>query len=132
MTSRNRSKDWVYILIGFVLAIYLITGLNYSFDIIGGTLGQLWVNNLVDFVKIDYEVEMTRLNNGKVRADDKMLVEIIKRFYIEPPSTLPYSLKYPEVEDPSLGQAAVVDRALNYLVRSIFTKDLFDFDLDAF
>lgn len=67
----------------------------------------------------DYKAEMKRLNAAQVEANDSRLVEIIRKYFIEPPSGLPYRLAHPDRTDSSAGQSAFVDRTLNHMVRVI-------------
>lgn len=63
--------------------------------------------------KLDYKKRMSDLNKAKVAADDRTLIEILRNYYLEPPSTLPYNLSKPNRENPSAGQAQFVDEFLN-------------------
>ena len=74
---------------------------------------------------IDYETEMMKLNKAKVAQDDPWLIKLIRDYYIEPPSSLPYNLTYPDRTDYSKGQAPFVDSRLNYLVSAIGFSTLY-------
>lgn len=65
----------------------------------------------------DYIQEMRKLNEEKVAADNPRLVELIRQYFIFPPSTQPYNLKSPDKDDNSMGQAPIVDSRLQYKVR---------------
>ncbi|XP_053391647.1 uncharacterized protein LOC128554390 [Mercenaria mercenaria] len=64
----------------------------------------------------DYKSAMSALNAAKVRADDPLLVELIRRYYIEKPSDLRYNLNNPEIRDTSEGQSAFVDETMNHAI----------------
>ena len=59
---------------------------------------------------------MDKLNAARVPQDDPELIQLIRDYYIEPPSLLPYNLKYPDREDFSKGQAPFVDSRLGHMV----------------
>ncbi|XP_053374694.1 uncharacterized protein LOC128547057 isoform X2 [Mercenaria mercenaria] len=69
--------------------------------------------NLVD-KGLNFKFQMQRLNAEKVNADDPALIELIKEYYIEKPSQLPYNLEHPDKRDPSCGQTAFVDGFMNH------------------
>ena len=64
----------------------------------------------------DYKKEMEKLNKERVKADDPRLVNLIRNYYIEPPSDKPYVLQEPNRRDSSYGQAAFVDGTLKNMV----------------
>jgi len=59
---------------------------------------------------------MNNLLKQKVEADDSRLIEIIRNYFIEQPSTEPYNLQYPDRLEFSAGQTPLVDSRLNYIV----------------
>ena len=65
---------------------------------------------------LDYQAAIDELNEAKVAQDDPRLIKLIRDFYIEPPSGLPYNLKIPDRKDYSKGQAPFIDSRLNYMV----------------
>lgn len=56
------------------------------------------------------------LNKQKVAGDDAQLVQLVKDYWIRPPSSLPYHLQQPDLTDFSMGQAPVVDEILRQKV----------------
>ena len=61
--------------------------------------------------------ETARLNAEKAAQDDPRLIYLIKRCYLEHPSTLPYELENPDRQDYSQGgQSVYVDELLNHTV----------------
>lgn len=71
----------------------------------------------------DYQAAMNELNNEKVAQDDPRLIKLIRDYYIEPPSELPYNLKILDRHDYSRGQAPFVDSRLNYMVGCFFSAE---------
>ena len=59
---------------------------------------------------------MDELNKENVAQDDQRLIRLIRDFYIDPPSDLPYNLKNLDRQDYSKGQTPFVDSRLNYMV----------------
>ena len=59
---------------------------------------------------------MGELNAARVPQDDPRLIQLIRDYYIEPPSLLPYNLTYPDREDSSKGQTPFVDSRLGHMV----------------
>ena len=64
----------------------------------------------------DYKSELKKLNDAKVAADDPRLVQIIRDYFIVPPSKDAYNLTKSNSLDYSMGQTPFVDSRLNYLV----------------
>ncbi|KAL4227102.1 hypothetical protein ACF0H5_015076 [Mactra antiquata] len=62
------------------------------------------------------------LNALKVDADDPRLIEIIRKYFIDPPSTLPYNLNFLGQEDKSMGQAPIVDSWLKNKKHGFFVE----------
>jgi hypothetical protein len=62
--------------------------------------------------RFDFRKEMEKLNKERVKADDPRLVNLIRNYYIEPPSDKPYKLLEPGRRDASYGQAMFVDGTL--------------------
>lgn len=71
------------------------------------------INRISSF---DYKNAMQELNDLKVNQDDTRLIQLIRDYYIDPPSQLPYHLKNPEKVDYSKGQTPFVDSRLNSMV----------------
>ncbi|XP_060086052.1 uncharacterized protein LOC132565429 [Ylistrum balloti] len=63
----------------------------------------------------DYKQLMADINNAKVDQADPHLVQLIREYYIEPPSLEPYNLDKPDKLEYSNGQTPVVDSRLNYI-----------------
>ena len=66
--------------------------------------------------QFNYKAAMDKLNKEKVAQDDPRLIRLIRDFYIDPPSELPYNLKHPDRKDYSKGQAPFIDSRLHYMV----------------
>lgn len=64
----------------------------------------------------DYKAEMNNLLKHKPEADDSRLIEIIRNYFIEQPSTEPYDLEYPDRLEFSAGQTPLIDSRLKYIV----------------
>ena len=75
-----------------------------------------------DFIKkekgdnYNYKTKLQSLINQKVPADNPELVQIIRNYYIDQPSTEEYNLTFPRRVEFSQGQSPVVDSRLNYMV----------------
>ena len=67
----------------------------------------------------DVKAAMDKLNAARVPQDNPELIRLIRDYYIEPPSLLPYNLKYPHREDFSKGQSPFVDSRLGHMVSKI-------------
>ncbi|XP_033762185.1 uncharacterized protein LOC117343792 [Pecten maximus] len=63
----------------------------------------------------DYKKKMADLNSAKVDQADPLLVELIRNYYIEPPSLEPYNLDNPDRLEYSNGQTPFVDSRLNFM-----------------
>jgi hypothetical protein len=59
---------------------------------------------------------MNNLLKHKPEADDSRLIEIIRNYFIEQPSTEPYDLEYPDRLEFSAGQTPLIDSRLKYIV----------------
>lgn len=70
----------------------------------------------------DYLAAMDELNKAKVAQDDPRLIQLIRNYYIEPPSGLPYNLKILDRKDYSKGQAPFVDSRLNNMEGGFFVE----------
>ncbi|XP_060557510.1 uncharacterized protein LOC132717938 [Ruditapes philippinarum] len=68
----------------------------------------------------DYKKETEKLNKEKVKPDDPRLVNLIRNYYIEPPSDKPYKLAEPNKWDSSYGQAMFVDGTLQNMEGGFF------------
>lgn len=64
----------------------------------------------------DYKAVVNNLLKQKAEADDSRLIEIIRSYFIEQPSTEPYKLENPDQLEFSAGQTPLVDSRLNYIV----------------
>lgn len=53
-----------------------------------------------------------KYNKKKTKYFDPGLLQLIRNYWILPPSNLPYNLKEPEKKDFSMGQSGVVDKIL--------------------
>ena len=73
-----------------------------------------WVSKAIP---ADVMAVMEGLNAARVPQDDPDLIKMIRDYYIEPPSLLPYNLTYPNREDFSKGQTPFVDSRLGHMVR---------------
>ncbi|KAK3595730.1 hypothetical protein CHS0354_025354 [Potamilus streckersoni] len=69
----------------------------------------------------DYKEETRKLNEAKVGIDDPRLIELIRNYWIEPPSKEPYNLKK-DLEDYSAGQTPYVDSRMNHKVNGFFIE----------
>ena len=67
----------------------------------------------------DYQAAMDKLNEEQVAQDDPRLIELIRNYYIVPPSRERYNLTEDKL-DYSMGQAPIVDSRLNYMVGIFF------------
>ncbi|XP_045215528.2 protein Star-like [Mercenaria mercenaria] len=66
----------------------------------------------VQLENINYLDIMSKLNRDKVAFNDRTLVSILQKYYVQPPSMLPYNLTYPEIQNPSPGQTQFIDEYL--------------------
>ena len=66
-----------------------------------------------------YEAVMEKLNHERVPQDDPMLIYMIRKHFIEPPSTLPYNLSKPERQDFSPGISKIFDINLKQMVSHV-------------
>ena len=84
------------------------------------------VSNMSDNLKLasekslfqyDYRAEMEKLNAEQVEQDDPGLVRLIRQFYLEPQSVLPYHFTDNKRQDYSQGgQSKYVDTLFNHVV----------------
>ena len=81
-----------------------------------------WVSKAIP---ADVMAVMEGLNAVRVSQDDPDLIKLIRDYYIEPPSLLPYNLTYPNREDFSKGQTPFVDSRLGHMVRYACITRLF-------
>ncbi|KAL3831894.1 hypothetical protein ACJMK2_023588, partial [Sinanodonta woodiana] len=70
----------------------------------------------------DYRAVMKELNDARVPMDDPRLIQIIRDYYIDPPSLEPYNLEKPDRLEFSKGQAPFVDSRLNYSEGGFFVE----------
>ena len=59
---------------------------------------------------------MKQLSEEKAAHDDRRLIRLIRDFYIDLPSELPYNLTNGNKQDYSTDQTTFVENALNYMV----------------
>lgn len=64
----------------------------------------------------DYKKAIAGMNLAQVDQGDPKLVELIRNYYIESPSSKPYNLTFPDRLENSNGQTPLVDSRLNYIV----------------
>ncbi|KAK3599061.1 hypothetical protein CHS0354_024387 [Potamilus streckersoni] len=69
----------------------------------------------------DYREETMKMNEEKVEMDDPRLIELIRNYWIEPPSKEPYNLKK-DLEDYSAGQTPYADSRLNHKANGFFIE----------
>ena len=68
-------------------------------------------------VQNDYRTQMEILNSEQVEQDDPGLVRLIRQYYLQPPSVLPYNFTNNKREDYSQGgQSTYIDTILNHVV----------------
>ncbi|XP_033761384.1 uncharacterized protein LOC117343164 [Pecten maximus] len=70
----------------------------------------------------DYKKSMAALNSAQVDHTDPRLVELIRNYYIEPPSLEPYKLDNPNKLEYSNGQTPFVDSRLNYMEGGFYVE----------
>jgi hypothetical protein len=75
-----------------------------------------YVKEILQLKSDIYEDVLAHLNNAKAAQDNSDLVEIIKKYFLHQPSTLPYNLTHPNNENPSPGQTQFVDEYLQQKV----------------
>ncbi|OWF40479.1 uncharacterized protein LOC110463698 [Mizuhopecten yessoensis] len=63
----------------------------------------------------DYKKVMADMNSARVDQAEPRLADIIRNYYVEPPSLEPYSLTIPDRLEYSNGQTPFVDSRLNYI-----------------
>ncbi|XP_053405059.1 uncharacterized protein LOC123565442 [Mercenaria mercenaria] len=56
---------------------------------------------------------MSKLNRDRVAFNDRTLISIQQKYYVQPPSVLPYNLSHFEIQNPSPGQTQFIDEYLN-------------------
>ncbi|XP_045159525.1 protein Star-like [Mercenaria mercenaria] len=67
----------------------------------------------VQLENINYIDIMSKLNRDKIAFNDRTLISTVKKYYVQPPSMLPYNLSDPEIQNPSPGQTQFIDEYLN-------------------
>jgi len=74
---------------------------------------------LVSFVPFFFSLAVGSLNGPGVAMDDPLLVEKLRRYFLEPPPNppVPLNLTNPDLADPSMGQSKVVRKLLDFQVR---------------
>lgn len=70
----------------------------------------------------NYKSAMRELIDKQVTADDPRLVQIIRNYYIEQPSTEPYNLDFPNRLEFSNGQTPFIDSRLNYIEGGFYVE----------
>ena len=119
-----------------VCAVMVLILLAYMYT---GSVGEFKSSDfrLRSAESTDYRTILERLNNNdKVAQDDPRLIKVIREYYIEPPSRLPYNLEDENIQDYSqAGQSQVVDKLLNKQVplsnRNKFHMYIFTFSFGA-
>ncbi|XP_045208637.2 protein Star-like [Mercenaria mercenaria] len=81
----------------------------------------------VQLENINYIDIMSTLNRDKVVFNDRTLISIVQKYYVQPPSMLPYNLSHSEIQNPSPGQTQFIDEYLNHK-RNGFYVDCGAFD----
>ena len=72
-------------------------------------------------VGFDLKKEVYNLLRPDTRQDDPRLINILRNYFIEQPSTEPYNLEHPDQLEFSAGQTPLVDSRLKYIVGSYFS-----------
>ncbi|KAL3858128.1 hypothetical protein ACJMK2_012739 [Sinanodonta woodiana] len=114
--------------LGFILILTIgITFLTKK-SIIGQTKAQFpdISHKFQPFVQLrntsfDYREETRKMNEAQVEMDDPRLIELIRNYWIEPPSKEPYNLKK-DLEDYSAGQTPYVDSRINHKLNGFFIE----------
>ncbi|KAL3831893.1 hypothetical protein ACJMK2_023587 [Sinanodonta woodiana] len=70
----------------------------------------------------DYKAAMKELNDARVPMDDPRLIQIIRDYYLDPPSQEPYTLENPGRLEYSNGQTPFVDSRLNYIEGGFYVE----------
>lgn len=70
----------------------------------------------------DYKAEVNNLLKQKVTENDIRLIEIIRNYFIEQPSTEPYNIENPDQLEFSAGQTPLVDSRLNYIEGGFYVE----------
>ncbi|KAH3894693.1 uncharacterized protein LOC127867739 isoform X2 [Dreissena polymorpha] len=70
----------------------------------------------------DYKAAMEKLNEAKVSQDDPRLIQLIRDYYIEPPSVEAYHLDSPDRLEFSNGQTPFIDSRLNYMEGGFYVE----------
>lgn len=73
-------------------------------------------------VGFDYKKEVQNLLRPDTRQDDPRLINIIRNYFIEQPSTEPYNLEHPDRLEFSAGQTPLVDSRLKYIERGFYVE----------
>ncbi|XP_053381676.1 uncharacterized protein LOC123559647 [Mercenaria mercenaria] len=68
----------------------------------------------VQLENMNYIDIMSKLNRDKVFFNDRTLVFIVQKYYVQPPCKLPYNLSHPKIRNPSPGQTQFIDEYLNH------------------
>ncbi|XP_076102695.1 protein Star-like [Mytilus galloprovincialis] len=75
-----------------------------------------------DKSQTDYSKEMDQLNREQVSMDDPRLIQLIRNHWIENPSDAEYNLQFPDLLDPSAGQAPFVDNRMGFKERGFYVE----------
>ena len=73
------------------------------------------------YAGFDYKKEAQNLFRPDTHQDDPRLINIIRNYFIEQPSTEPYNLEHSNQLEFSAGQTPLVDSRLKYIVGSYFS-----------
>ncbi|KAH3894614.1 hypothetical protein DPMN_018771 [Dreissena polymorpha] len=68
------------------------------------------------------QAAMEKLNEAKVSQDDPRLIQLIRDYYIEPPSVEAYHLDSPDRLEFSNGQTPFIDSRLNYMEGGFYVE----------
>jgi hypothetical protein len=74
-------------------------------------------------VGFDYKKEVQNLFRPDTHQDDSRLINILRNYFIEQPSTEPYNLEHPDRLEFSAGQTPLVDSRLKYIESFNFIKE---------
>lgn len=71
---------------------------------------------------VNYIKEADELNRKQVSMDDPRLINLIRNYWIENPSDLDYNLEFPDVLDPSAGQAPFIDNRMKFKNKGFYVE----------
>ena len=126
-----RSRRLHIVCAGFLLISLTLYALVYSiiFSQSTNNVKQIQkdkINFIVELFRNASYVPRNLLNeiNQNIQQDDRLVIHVIQKYFLNSPSLLEYNLDNPHEPDYSYGQAPFIDNRLNYMVSMHILKSI--------